>query len=358
METTLFPDAADQRRFRDFYIRKYQNRQPDIIITVGPSPLRFMLETHQKTFPGVPVIFCLPNGVVPGQAVTDPDFTGVDSDIAAVQTLEVALRLQPRTKHVIVVGGTGSFDKQTEAELEQQLRPYEARLDFSYLTDLALPDLLSRLAHPPDNSVILFTSMSQDATGKRFISASESGPMIAAAANAPLFSLTDVYLNHGEVGGDVSDLAAQGKVAGSMALRILDGEKPLDIPEVTGEFAYIFDWRAFRRWGFNESDLPPGSLVLNRPPSFWKLYWRYVVAGVFLLLAEALIIVGLLWQRRLRREAQSRLEAETEQLQAREELLKIFVKHVPAGVAMLDRDMRYIQVSDRWCADYGVDSSE
>jgi PAS domain S-box-containing protein len=45
-------------------------------------------------------------------------------------------------------------------------------------------------------------------------------------------------------------------------------------------------------------------------------------------------------------------------LQAREELLKIFVKNVPAGAAMLDRDMRYLQVSDRWCVDYGLDASQ
>jgi PAS domain S-box-containing protein len=44
-------------------------------------------------------------------------------------------------------------------------------------------------------------------------------------------------------------------------------------------------------------------------------------------------------------------------LQAREEFLQIFLKNVPAGVAMLDRQMRYLQVSDRWCADFGVDGS-
>jgi PAS domain S-box-containing protein len=46
------------------------------------------------------------------------------------------------------------------------------------------------------------------------------------------------------------------------------------------------------------------------------------------------------------------LEAQGLLLQSREELLKIFVKNVPAPVAMLDRDMRYMQVSDRWCSDY------
>ena len=57
-------------------------------------------------------------------------------------------------------------------------------------------------------------------------------------------------------------------------------------------------------------------------------------------------------------EVNQTLRAQTGLLQSREELLKIFVKSVPVGVAMLDREMRYLQVSDRWCADYSVDSSE
>jgi len=59
-----------------------------------------------------------------------------------------------------------------------------------------------------------------------------------------------------------------------------------------------------------------------------------------------------------RLEVNRTLEAQAALLQSREELLKTFVKNVPAAVAMLDRDMRYLQVSDRWCGDYSLDSSK
>ena len=52
------------------------------------------------------------------------------------------------------------------------------------------------------------------------------------------------------------------------------------------------------------------------------------------------------------------LEAQGSVLRSREELLKVFVKNVPAAVAMLDREMRYLQVSDRWCSDYLPDRTQ
>jgi len=57
-------------------------------------------------------------------------------------------------------------------------------------------------------------------------------------------------------------------------------------------------------------------------------------------------------------EVNRNLEAQAAILQTREELLRIFVKHVPVSVAMLDRDMRYLQVSERWCADFGLSSMD
>ena len=306
LDTVLFPDPAAQQEFRDFYIRKYQNRIPDVIITVGPSPLKFMLEVHKSAFVGVPIIFCLPNGNVPGTPALDSNFTGVENDIAPAETLQIALRLQPGTKHVVVVSGVSDFDKRGQASIMQQLKTVTGQFDIMYMTDLSMPDLLERLRQLPNHTVVLLNSVGQDAAGTRFKS-NESGSMVAAAANAPVFVLFDVFLTHGEVGGYLSSLSGQGRIAGGMALKVLNGEKPQDIPRVKGVTAYMFDWRALRRWGLKESELPPGSVVLNRETTFWEANQRKIIAGILVLLAQTLVIIALLWQRAKRRRTEAQL---------------------------------------------------
>jgi ABC-type uncharacterized transport system substrate-binding protein len=296
LETTLFPDPQAQQNIRAFYLTKYKDRRPDVIITVGPSPLAFLSEIHQQSFSGVPVVFCLPSGEAPGAPTLGPNFTGVENDMAPAETVKVALRLQPGTKRLIVVGGSSAFDKKQISEVRKRLTPFETQLEISTLTDVTMPDMLASVKALPPETIVLFTSFNQDVSGARFVSGSEAGPMIAAAANAPVFSLYDVYLGHGEVGGYLSNLHEQGRIAVNMALRILDGTKPQEIPPAKSVFTYMFDWRALRRWGMNEGDLPPASTVLNREPTLWESYKPYVLAVTSLLVVESLLIAALLWQ--------------------------------------------------------------
>ena len=306
MDTSLFPDPGVQQAFRDFYLRKYQNRKPDVIITVGPSPLKFMQEVHERAFPGVPIVFCMPSLSSSAVQALDSDFTGVENNMAPAETVGIALRLLPGTKNVVVVGGVARIDREVLANVKEEIKAYEGRVGISYLTDLAMPDLLDRLRHLPSNTVVLLTSIGADAAGIRFKS-NESGPAVAAAANAPVFTLFDVHINHGEVGGYLSRFSEQGKVAGGMALRMLGREKPPGIPRVKGVNAYMFDWRALKRWGIKDSALPPGSILLNRQLTAWESYKGYIIGGILLILAEALLIFGLVRQRARRKKAETEL---------------------------------------------------
>jgi PAS domain S-box-containing protein len=297
MDTIYFPDPADQQRFREFYIRKYQNNRPDAIITVGPSPLKFMVETHNQAFPGIPIIFCLPNWA-PGSPVA-AEFAGVEASMSPVETLQAAFHLNPAIKHVVVVGGSSAIDLAERSVITRDLGPYEAKYGISYLPSLSMPAVIERLKHLPSDTIILFTNFSKDGAGSKFTTG-EASAIVAAAANVPVFSLVSVSIGHGELGGKLSSLQEQGRLAGELAVRALNGEQPSKIPRVKAGTTYMFDWRALKRWGFRERDLPPGSIVLNREPTFWELYKWYVIAGASLILLETALILGLLWQRRRR----------------------------------------------------------
>ena len=310
MDTALFPDPAVQQGFRDSYIRKYQNIKLDVIITVGPSPLKFMKEVHHRAFPGVPIVFCLPT-LGATAPVLDSDFAGVEDDMAPAKSVGIALRLLPGTRNVVVVGGIAPIDREILADVKKELMSYEGRVEISYLTDLAMPDLLERLRRLPGNTIIFLTSIGQDAAGTSFKS-SEASPLIVGAANVPIFSLFDVHLNHGEVGGYLSSFSEQGKEAGGIALRILKGEKSPAIPRVKGVNTYMFDWRALKRWGLKETALPPGSIVINRQQTTWESYKWYIIGGVVLILAETLLIFGLVWQRARAKRAETQLRESEE----------------------------------------------
>jgi PAS domain S-box-containing protein len=339
LDLTLFPDRVSQDRIREAIIQKYSARKPDVIIAAGPESLKFTAKLYDQ-FQGTPIIFCAIWGGIPEELRHGVPFTGVLAQFHPEGTLNAALSLLPNTKHVVVIGGVGKFDEGFEAATRQSFSNYKSKLEFEYLFDLTMPTLLERLRHLPRNTIVYHTAISQDAAGDLFIDSAQSIPMVAGAANAPVFVMDDVDLRAGTVGGDLVNWADDGHVAAEMAVRILNGEKPENIPVVTSNHAYMFDWRVLKRWGMNEKNLPPGSIVLHRQPSFWELYKQYVFAAVFLILLQSAAILGLVWQRTQRR------KTEAELIRSEEKFSKSF-RQSPLAISIASaKDGCYIDVNE------------
>jgi signal transduction histidine kinase len=237
------------------------------------------------------------------QLKPDSHFTGVWGVAEPEKTLIAALHLQPETEHVVVVGGTGAFDRSLEALTKESLRKYESQFAFTYLTDLNMPALLERLRRLPNKTIVYHTSITEDAAGTHFIDATQAVPMVANAANAPVFVLDDVDVGKGTVGGYVVSWAADGQVAAGMAVRILDGVKPQEIPVVRNDNVYLFDWRALRRWGFKESDLPPGSTLLFKEISLWERTKWIWISGLIVILCLSTLAAYLQFSRKQLKQA-------------------------------------------------------
>jgi PAS domain S-box-containing protein len=340
LQLIFFPDDASQRAFRESLIRKYSERKPDLIIAAGSASLKFIAESHEPFIREAPVIFCAVVGQIPNQLKSGLHVTGVLGRLQPEETLKAALHLLPGTKRVVVVGGMGKFDEQWEEVAKQAFQKHESKLEFSYFTDLTMPVLLERLRHLPSNTIVFHTSISEDAAAQRFIDSAQSVPLVAAAANAPVFVMDDVDLRAGTVGGALINWPDDGRVAGEMAVRVLNGERPDDIPIEMSKNVYMFDWRALKRWGLKESDLPAGSIVLNRERNFWESHKSYVISAFLVVLAQALALFALLWQRARKRKVEKELK------KSEEKFSKAFQRSPLAFTLASLVDYRFVEVND------------
>ena len=328
LNVSRFNDADYQDVLRDYFRRKYQRQPVDLIIAVMEPSLDFLLRQADVLFPGVPIVFCGANPTdVEGMSLPE-NVTGVLMKRSFAPTLDIALRLQPATRHVFVIGGTSRFDRQVQAVARRDLQDFNEQLSISWLTELSMQQLLNEVPTLPENSVIYYLTLFADGTGETFIP-HEALTRIARVANAPVYVSVDQYVGLGAVGGHVYSVAELGQHAAAMGIRILRGEAPSSMPIASANaYVNLFDWRQLDRWGIDERLLPTDSKVDNRPVSIWYLYKGYILTGAAAFLLQSALLVGLLVSRAQRRRAevlreqseQRRLKAEDEVRRQREEL--------------------------------------
>jgi signal transduction histidine kinase/ABC-type uncharacterized transport system substrate-binding protein len=330
--TNLFANPRSQIELGNLYAYKYRDRKIDVIVAMGPSPIKFLAASRGQFFPGTPIVICGSSREQADNPVLDPSFTGAWMPIEPEKTVEAAVRLRPGIRHIAVVGGRSLYDRNLE-ELVKRIEPsFGSQLDFIYLTELSMPTLLSRVRNLAEDTVVLFTSMERDAIGNHYINASQSVPMVVDAANVPTFGLADTLVGRGVVGGYVVSFGLQGRIAADATVKILQGVSPKDIPIRSSSGLYMFDWRALKRWGLSEKRLPPGSIVLYREPTLWEKHSRLVVLTSVAIFLMALLSGYLLVERRRRSTAERELEEEVRFQRLISELSTFFIDLRPDQV--------------------------
>jgi signal transduction histidine kinase len=264
------PDRPSRAEIRDWLVKKYGTYKLDAVVAVGPDSINFLSNYTQTMFLDVPIVICGSAAEFAGNPRLDSRFTGTWMQYEPVKTIEVALRLFPKTRHVVIVGGTSAFDATAVSATKTRIASLSSKLDLAYMTDLEMNELLKRLQQLPEHTIALYISFFQDAAGRKFINATGALPMVAKASNAPVFGMSDMYLGHGIVGGNLMRFQEQGKVSARIISQLLEGKKAQDIPIETLPSSYVFDWKSLQQWHIPESRLPPESLVMFREPSLWE----------------------------------------------------------------------------------------
>ena len=320
LQLSQFGSPEHDRVLLEYFQRKYAGKRLDLVVAVMGPTLDFLLRHRDALFTGVPIVFCgVDSSELEGKTLPE-GVTGVMMKRAFAPTLDLALQLQPDTRHVFVIGGTSRFDLRILSIARRDLQPFEARASITWLTTLTMDELLAKVANLPEHSVIYYLTMFADASGQPFVT-HDALRRITGAANAPVYVSVDQYLGSGAVGGNVYSVATLGEHGARVVARILRGASPSAIaPEALSSYVPYFDWRALQRWQLDEDRLPANSRLEHRIPSAWESYKWYIVGGITLILLQSALVFGLLVSRAERRRAeQAQRESEERRRRAEED---------------------------------------
>jgi signal transduction histidine kinase len=303
LDAIRFPTGIDDELLA-LMRKKYAANHVDLVLARSLGGLTFARRHRDELWPDAPVVFysLVADRLEGRQPLANS--TGLLVDLDPGGAVELAMRVHPAATHLFIVGGTAEYDRAWKRRLQPVLSKLPPRTAVTWLDDLPYERILDELGRLPADSVVLMTSMVRDSAGRSRVNARVSKE-IAQASTAPVYAFIDTTIGQGVVGGAVTDFGAQGRAAARLALRVLDGERADAIPVQPSPPAHcVIDARAMQRYGIAESLLPADCDIRFRPPSLWRDYRGYVVAGVAAILLQAAMIAALLFQRRRRRDAE------------------------------------------------------
>jgi PAS domain S-box-containing protein len=306
------PEYLEQIRL--LYQGKYNETDLDLIISSDDAALNFLFRHADNLFPDVPVVFVGANFFDISRLEGYERFTGISEEADIAGTLDIALQLQPGVTRVVVVNDT-TVTGQIIRRTFDEVIPQYPQITFEFLDNVSMREVQQRVSTLTPDSLVLLTIFSRDKDGV-FYEYDQFTPLITQSSAVPVFATWDFSLGYGIVGGKLTSGYTEGQRGANVAIRILNGEDPRNIPvEKQTKAQYMFDYYALEKWNIPLSRLPEESFVLDQPVSFYEqnptLAWSIGI-GFIVMLSVIIVLILLNTQRRI---AQRELAVSNKELQ-------------------------------------------
>jgi ABC-type uncharacterized transport system substrate-binding protein len=199
--------------------------KPDVLVTSDDAAVKYVVVPFYKNGP-YPVVYCGVNWSSDAYALPKTQATGMVEVVPILEVLDLARRYYPRIKRL----GVLSEDSLSEQNHKALLEPKYQALGFQ-VTSVLVPDYASwkrEFARLQDAVDIVYVPTQAAVKGwdaadaKAFVGATVKKPVVA----------TDEFMMPYAVIGLVKTQVEQGEFAARVALELLSGRKPADIPEV------------------------------------------------------------------------------------------------------------------------------
>jgi PAS domain S-box-containing protein len=337
-------------RLYTLYKEKFRDESFDIIIVSDNDALNFIQEYRDELFPNIPVVFCGINGIETID-LSKPNITGAIENFDLAHTLQIARKLHPDKKRMIVFGDDSVTGHAIAQQVEKQVKISDPDLEVEFWFSLSVEETKKRIEKLSNDTFLFFTPWYQTIKG-RFYTTEEVMKEIYAHSSVPLYTTWEFLLGHGVVGGSLLSGSQHGSIAANMALRILNGEPADSIPiaiEPTG--IYMFDYEVMKRLNIDQSLLPENASIINSPRSFYELskelFWTIMVSFLLLLTALMSLLIAMTERRKVERKALEQLS-----------FLETLMDTIPQLVSWKDVNGQYLGANRSFIEFFGVETLE
>lgn len=314
LDLARMPGTEHSTRMASFLREKYANMKFDLVMVIGIEGVPFIIKYREAFADGVPVVFAGGSAANFATIQLPPDVTGVMGGFDPDKILDLARRLQPDAMRLVVIGGSGKADRGWQETTRKALEQRRQHLEATFLFDLTYDAMLAEVSRLPRDTIVLLLSVYADSAGHPLIP-KDVASAIAKASTAPVYAPFGTFLGTGVVGGYVETYESMGAATADLALEILSGKDPAQLPPRTNAGqAFRVDARAMERWGLEKGSLPDGSIVLFQDPSLWDEHRNLIVATLLVIALQSLFLSGLLFQRHRRRQAELSLTESEERM--------------------------------------------
>lgn len=288
-------NANEEIGFLRHLMDTYRQSRLDLIIVCDDQATFSLLETeHPLTFK-VPIVFCGVDYFNPSLVKGHDNLTGLTLRHDFNQCVHLAKRLFSIDKIYFLTDET-FLGKSFKTEFENQLnhRGDSLKVEYMNATFQRSKALIHKFNSAPPNSMIIIPRYDN------------IYPLYSLKTSAPVFVMSNEAFNDNILGGYVVSDEEQTAEAAKIALEILEGKQPGEIPVTMHHQQMIFNWNGLKKWKVDESALPPGSIIINIP--FFEQYKYYIITGsILLLFLVSYLIVLYIKEHRQKKQAQRNL---------------------------------------------------
>lgn len=301
LDNQRFTDSSYREVFAAYLKRKYIDRIPDLFLASDDGAARLLLSIRPELGPDIPCVLC---GINNKEYYAEFKNTyGLVETYPIDSTLGPLLKLFPDIERVVVISDNSPSSIIIRKEIEKQAVVFAGKPEFWFLPIFDPDSVLLAVQNLKKGDAVFVISMRVN----KGISIDFSSYLrrLVAVCPVPVFCNSSDVEGTGIVGGRFTRGYTHGRDAAMLALRIV--YKQNDTTGIYWEnplMEFVFDYKALKRFGYQVANLPKGSVILNKPVSFFSKYKKTILAsgGITVVLLTIILVLAFNIIRRKRAE--------------------------------------------------------